>query len=290
VDLLGHLELAWREMSKRNFMRMDSDQNLEVCVGLSTTHHFISGEINLDDLTNGTSHLRMSMRKENPFLKTKGREPHRQKDVWDSAYESNFGSTNVALESINFHIRAHDRKEKNEKKYHNHPVQVVNSSAHGYCINWPSNAPIAIKAGEICGVREAGSTHWSIAVIRWVTHSDNDVTQLGLELISPSASPYGARPIKRTGASEDYLRVLVLPEAPSLKIPMTVLTPRVPFQEGQKVVLSLRGKQTQIQLVKKLNDSGAYNQFEFRKLGGIKEPQAIPTENKTDFDALWKNL
>ena len=288
LDLVNHLVLAWAEMSKRTFMRIESNEELNICIGLSTTHHFVSGEINFEALVQERGARTYTMMQDNPFLK-QDTPQHRQKDVWDSPYENNLGQTNVALESIDFHMQKNETENKESSKYHDHPVKMINSSAHGYCIEWPSNKPAAIKTGEIIGVKEAHSHNWSIAVIRWVKRARDGQTQIGLELLSPSASPYGARVIHKTGSQGDYVRVLVLPEIPMIKMPITLLTPRVPFQVGQKAVINQRGKEVEVQLTKKLNKTGAYNQFEFRKITTAHQLREDP-ENKDDFDSLWNSL
>lgn len=287
-DLVSHLALAWAEMSQRMFMRIESDEVLNICIGLSSTHHFISGETSFEALLQERGARTYTMMQDNPFLKYDTPQ-HRQKDIWDSPYESNLGQTNIALESIDFHIEKNEIENKEHTKYHDHPVKMVNSSAHGYCIQWPNDTSVSIKTGEIIGIKDTHSHHWNIAVIRWVKRDRDGQTQLGIELLSPSASPYGARLINKTGGQNDYVRVLVLPEIAMMKMPITLLTPRVPFHTGQKVILNQRGKEVEVQLTKKLNETGAYNQFEFKKIAANQHLHN-DTSNSDDFDSLWNNL
>ncbi|WP_101758922.1 hypothetical protein [Oceanicoccus sp. KOV_DT_Chl] len=297
LDLLGHLILSWGTVSKRNFMRLENHDNLELCVGLSATHHFVSGELSFEALVEERGAKTYTMQQDNPFLKARS-QLHRQKDVWDSPYESNVGQTSVSIESIDYHIRSNETEEsaKTPEKYRSHSVEMINSSAHGYCIEWPPQTRAMIKTGEIVGIKEVHSHNWNIAVIRWVSHIDNQ-TQLGLELISPGASPYGCRIIRKTGSDAEYVRVLVLPAIPITKQPMTLITPRVPFRSGQKVVLNQRGKEVQLTLTEKLNLTGAYNQFSFKRLNSTIS-KAKPTSKDTlsghdspdDFDSVWGNL
>ena len=294
LDLLGHLILAWGSMSKRTFMRLEANDTLELCVGLSATHHFVSGELSFEALVEERGAKTYTMQHENPFLKVQSQ--LRKKDVWDSPYEANVGQANVSMETIDFHIRDNEQaNSKASQKYSSHSVQMINSSAHGYCIAWPKEAEAFIKTGEIVGIKEASSHNWSIAVIRWVSHPEGEQTQLGLELISPSAAPYGARIIRKTGGAAEYMRVMVLPEIPITKQPVTLLTPRVPFRTKFKVVLNQRGKEVQINLTKKLNDTGAYNQFEFKRVSSTQSSTPGNTQDhdqKTgdDFDSIWGNL
>ncbi len=290
-DLLGHLIQSWGSMSKRTLMRLETEDSLDLCIGLSATHHFVSGELSFEALVEQRGAKTFTMQNENPFLKVQSQQ-HRKKDVWDSPYKANVGQVDVAIESVDYHIRNNEANERaqTKDKYHSHTVQIVNASAHGYCLDWPQNAEAPIKTGEIVGVKQSQSHNWSIAVIRWVCHDNNQHAQLGLELISPSAAPYGARIIHKTGAPAEYMRVLVLPELAATQTPITVLTPRVPFRSGQKVMLNQRAKEIQIQLGNKLNENGAFNQFEFRRLGTTPTSNTDENNSTDDFDSLWGNL
>ncbi|MBL4828035.1 MAG: hypothetical protein JKY66_10050 [Spongiibacteraceae bacterium] len=296
-DLLGHLTSVWSVMSKRTYIRTDADDELQVCVGLSAAHHFVSGELDFDSLVVERGAKAMVGQNENPFLKSSGWD-QRNKDVWDNAYTSNAGQSQVSLESIDYQIRDYEgsKKSTSREKYHNHNVQMINSSAHGYCVQWSHKSVAHIKSGEIVGVRQHAGDQWSIGVIRWVSHSNkSQQTQLGLELISPNASPYGARVVRVKGAPAKYLRALVLPGVPAINRPVTLLTARVPFRVGQKVVLNQRGSEIQVSLSKKLNDVGAYSQFEFRKISakaGVGQEDSSSESKKSDneFDSLWRSL
>jgi cyclic-di-GMP-binding protein len=299
-DLLAHLTQAWSVMSKRTFMRMEGDDVLHVSVGLSATHHFVSGELSFESLVAERGASTFAMQHVNPFM-SKPSTQVRHKDVWDSPYEANVGQTNVPLEEIDYTIRSHESKRKRKttakEKYPRYNVNMINSSAHGYCIEWPTNTAAHIKTGEVIGVKQPSSHNWSIGVIRWVIHNRNQKTQLGLELISPSASPYGARIIHIKGEQAEYSRTLVLPEIPAIKRPVTLLTPRVPFRVGQKVVLNQRGKEVQMTLCKKINDTGAYSQFEFRKLATQAKSRPVEKTDRlglqdddNEFDSLWSSL
>lgn len=296
IDLLGHLVLSWSTMSKRVFMRVEQDEALELTLGLSNTHHFVSGGMSFEALVMERGARTFTSQQGNPFLKVQGQvEETRLKDVWDSPYSGNIGQTQVSLDSIDYYIKKNEAKSDNQKnKYRSHHVRSINSSAHGYCIEWPKDLIAQVKAGEVIGIRESNRKNWSIGVIRWVSRDEKTFIQIGIELISPSASPYGAKVIQKVGESADYSRVLVLPEIPAIKRPFTLLTPRLPFREGQKVILNQRGKQIQIQLTKKLNDVGAYNQFEFRRNGNspgrIKLDQQQAAGGADNFDSLWSSL
>lgn len=287
-DLLGHLILSWGAISKRTFMRLEANEVLEMCIGLSAVHHFLSDQIDFEQLIDEPGAEVYSIEHENPFLKIKSETSHR-KDIWDSPYEANLGQTNVALESIDYHIRGNAEKSRsNTEKYRSHNTRMVNSSSNGYCIQWPSEAVAPIRTGEIVGIKEVHSQNWSVAVIRWVSRDESNQIQIGLKIISPTALPFGTRVIQRVGADHEYMRTLLLPEDPSTQQPLTLLTSRVPFRSGQKVMLTQHGKRRQIRLGKKLNESGAYNLFEVERL--IKPTNSNVETQNSEFESLWGKL
>ncbi len=295
-DLLSHLVLSWGTTSKRNFMRIEVDETLDLCVGLSAAHHFISNKLSLEDLLEDGNARIITNQDENPFLKTQSH-VYRQKDVWDSPYENNFGKTQVSLESLDF--ETHDEKPPSPEemsKYTSNNVPIVNYSSQGYCVKWPESLTAQLKAGEIIGIKDSKMHNWSIADIRWVDHEDEGHTRIGLELISPNASPYGARVIRKKGSPGMFMRVFILPEISVLNRPITLLTPQVSFAEGQKVTLKQRGTEMQVQLGKKINSQRGYSLFELVKTGKAHIVNKPTNDDQKDelqadeLDSIWKSL
>ncbi|HUH37401.1 MAG TPA: hypothetical protein VL027_05600 [Spongiibacteraceae bacterium] len=290
-NLRAHLVLAWSQVSKRIFMRLESTEALDLALGLSTAHHFIGGEIDFGKLTGNDHDSPFIVEKENPFLRSKPVQETLKKDVWDSPYQPNYGLARVSIESIDYHVRTHEpaRSDADKPKFVRFPVTSVNASPGGYRLRWPPSRPAALRTGEIIGLREPHHTAWCIAVIRWVRRLDGESVDIGVELLSPSAVPYGARVVQRSGEVGEMHRVLVLPEVKLLCKPTTLITPHVGFREGQKIDLVQRGSETRVQLTRKIAGTGSYSQFEFRRLASIPSARSEPS-NGDDFDAIWDIL
>ena len=75
---------------------------------------------------------------------------------------------------------------------------------------------------------------WSIAVVRWIRQVRNGGTQMGIEMIARRRSPAASQLLRKTEQSSHYLRALLLPEIAAISRPATVITPRLPFQEGSR--------------------------------------------------------
>jgi len=287
-DFISHLLRCWSQHQVRRSKRLASDNPINICVGLSATHHFISGKVSFETLLCDLETQTFGMEKTNPFIK-EDHHARAPKDVWDSAYQANVGNINVSLESIqqtmqNRHLK--QEVDKDTTKYQHHAVNTINFSATGYCINWRKEVPTQLKPGEIVGLKESRNERWSIAAIRWVENTPNTTPKLGLELLCPSGTPYGAKVLQKTGDQTEYIRVLILPALPNIRQPYTLLTPSVPFKVGQKLILNQLGKEITIHLQEKLNDQGNYCQFTFTS------NQDIPTNNDEmkALDAILDSL
>jgi hypothetical protein len=287
-ELLQHLLHCWSNQKQRQATRFNSDNNIDLCLGLSATHHFISGELSFEALLCDRN-VRSFKLDDNPFLKAQT--TVRSKDIWDSPYQANVGQIDVSLESIQYGGKHKAITEPvSKEKYSHHQASTLNFSATGYCISWPSEVPAQIKPGEIVGLRESRNQEWSIAVIRWAENQQDGAPQLGLELLCPSGAPYGARILHKKGDKTQYMRALVLPEIPLINQPYTLLTAKVPFREGQKVVLNQQGRELTIILGKKINETGNYSQFIFKKADSLLHSDDHHSSKSNGINSLWDSL
>ncbi len=304
AELLQHLAQTWSSTSSRGHVRMDVHEPIEIALGMTATHHFIAGEMDFNLLLNAQGHSKLAMQEENVFLRPKptvaetrnslkGVNP---RDVWSSPYEPRVGAMNVSLEILDYQIREQHQKvsvEKEREKFQSQKVERVNVSPGGLCITWPPHSNVQLRNGEIVGIREKTQKIWSVGIVRWVQLTEVG-PRLGIELLSPTAVPYGARVVNKTGEPGEYQRVLVLPEIKQINQPTTLLAPRLPFRVGQKVSLLRNNKETRVQLTRKINSTAAFNQFEFRRLSAPKNEAAESVANKetreSGFDSLWDAL
>jgi hypothetical protein len=115
---------------------------------------------------------------------------------------------------------------------------------------------------------------------------------MGVELIAPNSQPCGIRQLHKTGAHGDYLRGLFIPEIRAIGQDASVLTPRLPFQVGNKVTINISGNEGKYQLTKRILSTGILSQFQVRKVAHKPvEPdrsQAIGADDS--FESLWRQL
>ncbi len=293
--LLTHLSQALGILAKRNFNRISSQGTLEICVGLSATHYFVAGGKTFNQFVAGNNAQTMQDSNDS------GRFLHnamKREDAWAGAHDA--GPTDDFAQSadtpINFKnsVGATPDSAADRQQPKSHQALLINTSPGGYCVSWESNVPNSLQAGEVLGVREHSNHPWSIAVVRWIRQVRNQGTQVGIELLAPSAAPCGVRLIQKVGNSSEYLRGLLLPEISVVNQAATLITPRLPFQSGSRISLLYDGREDQGTLSRKVSATGSVSQFELKLQNAgtspISSPSASPGTSEDEFDSLWPSL
>jgi hypothetical protein len=299
ADLVKHLLISWSSYTRRTFMRMDSQDSLQVCIGMSNLHFFSANEVEFDDFTRGKTHHTFALDGEkNPFLKQQATLKREDRDLWNMPFRPEPGMANMAVESIDNHIRKFENQAKNtgrQRSYDNYQVEMLNVSAGGYALQWPTEIKASIANGDIMGIRETLHAKWSVGIVSWIRRDGEAIAQLGVKLLGPAAIPYAARVINRSkGASpesqEDFGRVLLLPEIKLIGQPATLLTSKLPFREKQTLQLVQAGRPLTVRLKKLICATGTVNQFDIEILEKPWQEKYEPGTRAERFEALWNSL
>ncbi|KAE9640105.1 molecular chaperone [Pseudomonas sp. PB106] len=279
-DTLQHLHATWGEAAERSFQRTVGQGHLTVCVGMSALHFYLGGERSFSDMLKhpGARAANFSS------AVAKG-----EKDSWSQAFDAapqNNADEFLPYEEIQYdHLVVDENSTDSAPHYPTYALPVINHSPGGYCLAWPNEVPAELQAGEMLGIQDSASLGWSIAVIRWIRQVRGGGTQMGIELVAPHAQPCGLQLVRSRDDHSQYLRGLLLPEISAIDVPATLLAPRLPFQEGSKVLINTQGEEHRAGLDRRVSSTHSFNQFAYRSLetaqnGGSEE----------DFDSLWKSL
>lgn len=294
-DLLQHLGSAWGNASERSFQRSPARGSLQLCIGMSALHYHLAGQRPFTELLQRPDAARSATFKLN----------NAAPDVWAVAFDAQPVNEAGLLpsDSIEFVRPATATPEDTsqsrvESAFPTHEVQMVNHSPGGYCLLWSGETPAQLQAGELLGLRNGADESWSVAVVRWVRQVRGSGTQMGVELIAPHAHPCGLRLLRKTDQGSEYLRALLLPEISVISRAATLIVPRLPFQEGQKVLINQNGEEHRALLRRRQSGSSSYNQYEYQLVGLAAIPQETPVTMRgaqgisggEDFDSLWKSL
>lgn len=295
-NILDHLIASLSIMSLRNFNRTRTSDSLAVCFGLSSTHYHISGERVFEQMLYGDDYIPPAVDPAlaNPFLHASdAADAVEDTDVAAESEAATVAAEQAALEEeMLAQLAQEDAQLPPEERYPILRVPLADASPGGYCLELTDAIPGDIKTGDIAGLKEQQNKDWMIAVIRWVSHSEDEKTFIGLELLSPRAMPYGARILRKTGQQSAPLRVLLLPEIKLVGQPHTLITPRAGFRERQKITLLSRGEEFYIQLQRQVATTGSFSQYDFRY---IKNLEDILEEDKSRapeaaYDSMWNNI
>lgn len=292
VDMLQHAAAAWGDISERTFQRTQGTGSMTLCIGMSALNYYLANGRAFSEI------LKQQVDTTASFKPLSG-EP----DVWASAHDArrvNDWDNGLPFEEIEYPKPASEQDEQANagESYPTFALSIVNHSPGGYCLSWPKEVPSQLQAGEILGIRDTPQQGWSVAVVRWIRQVRGGGTQMGIELIAPHAQSCGLQLVRKAEQNSQYLRALLLPEIAAISRPATLITPRLPFQEGSKVLININGKERRAVLSHKQVSTGSFSQFEYHDLEQKTADHATSVTasgtqrpaGEEDFDSLWKSL
>ena len=281
-DTLHHLQAAWGEAAERSFQRTEGNGILTLCVGMSALHYYLGGERSFSEIlkTSATRKARFDV------------SPGKSNDTWNQAFDATPSGESDLLpyEEIEYPANPSDDDGTGSDNQHHFPtydLPIINHSPGGYCLGWPKEVPEQLQAGEMVGIRDASEQAWSIAVVRWIRQVRNGSMQMGIELIAPHAQPCGLQLVREEKEQKHYLRGLLLPEISAIDLPATMIAPRLPFQEGQHVMINTNGEEHRVGLDRRVTSTHSFNQFAYHQEDAS---TGSGSEAEGDFDSLWKSL
>ena len=283
IDLLQHVAAAWGDVAERTFTRTPGQGHLTVCIGMSALHYYIGGERSFSEILKRPALSQSAQFVPGATTQSWSRptESDRHGDYEEIQYDLPSGEGSGAASASN-----------NDQHFPTYALQIVNHSPGGYCLAWPREVPPQLQAGEMIGIQDTQAQGWSVAVVRWIRQVRSGGTQMGIELVAPHAQPCGLQLVRVSEQNSQFLRGLLLPEIRAIDIPASLLAPRMPFQEGNKVIINTQGEERPAGLGQRMTGTGSFNQFEYHLLEVAKPApagadDAAPEE---DFDSLWKDL
>ncbi len=293
-DLLQHLRAAWGDIAERSFQRVQGQGALTLCVGMSAVHFFLAGQRPFSQVLELPSASRAAVFK-----------PTGSDDVWTKSFDASKKTDwnpGLGFEEIEYSKPAGAETGQADSgaadSYPTYVLPLVNHSPGGYCLSWPKEVPSQLQAGELLGIQASPAQGWSLAVVRWIRQVRGGGTQMGIELISPHAQACGLQLVRKAEQSSQYLRALLLPAISAISRPATLITPRLPFQEGNKVTININGQEKRAHLTRRQTSSPSFSQFEYTSVDRPPTEQGKPVTSpnsgvsggEEDFDSLWKSL
>jgi hypothetical protein len=318
-DVLRLVVLTWSGRSKRVFSRNRANNTLTITLGLSASHQLISELLRINpemqlkgycsSATNAVfdpniseEHLSQLTEPEmdvpaefdRPLVLNSLTAREMTSDVWDPDQASK------AI-GYDYNIRLwYEQKEKERTKeaYVAEPYNCsnVNESAGGYCLVGQmesTDSTAKVQIGEIVGIRDTVNSDGlsvEIGVVRRIKNADNGL-ELGVQKLSPCAEVVGVCKYNLNQRQEKYTRALVLPAMKSINRPVTLLTHTI-HKVNDQLIINKYGYCTHVKLVKLLECTGVYCQFEFAiiKILGFEHENSADAKTPEELDSMWTLL
>ena len=281
--LLNHLLHAWGGMKERSFRRTQNSGDIQVAIGLVSSHFFCARDKSFPFLLKQWN-VELA---ENQPKKT-------STDVWDHSFDAgnNFtpDSENIAFDSIAFISKNADDEEDTGPKGKELTAQIENTSPGGYGILLET-PPSTVQTGELVVIREPRINTWALGSIRWIRTRHNQPAQLGIELLAPKAEAVAVRMLNKTGENGEYLRGIRLPALPAVAQEETLILPILPFKVGSKAELVDEKMQQRIQLVKRQMTSRSFAQYQYQSLTQVfTDTKKDDNDGDDEFASIWDKL
>ena len=233
-DLISHLVNTWLETSDRQQHRRKTTSVVDICVGLTECHYYLAGEQDFSTFLE-------EARKANP----KG---------WPAT--SSYASLN------GFTLSERAKATRQRADFVPTRVTVQNISTGGYCLYWQDNMPHNATAGQLLGIRDAGTQDWNLGVVRWIRQL-RGASQMGLQLLALEAKPVATSIRYSRGGYSDFMRGLQLAPYGADRTAATLLTAAAPFQEFSKIQLKSGSQTLSVNLDQCIFSNNTLRQFDF---------------------------
>lgn len=256
--LLQHLLACLDAGSSAGNTRLNTQGDIQLVLGLRSVHFHLNERKPFESLV-AAQNLGKAP-KDSPFLQQAPQDP------WSSAHDTaenqSIGYTQlVELETD----LSTSLEEELDRRHPIHPLKLVNTNANGYSLYWPGTAPSQLRTGELVALKEQAASAWQPGFIRLIREV-NGGHQLSIELLGGRLQPCAIKPIIKIGPAVEYLPGFLIPELKVLGAPPSLITPLLPFREGQKVSISTRQGLQRGKLEQLLSSPGEFNQFRLDQL------------------------
>jgi cyclic-di-GMP-binding protein len=137
--------------------------------------------------------------------------------------------------------------------------QVLNISAGGCALRKFSSSQASARIGDVVAMKNSKNKQWELAVLRWANVNELNQLDVGLELISPSASAITAKFDNSTLEGE----ALLLPELSGLKQAASIISARGFCKVGDNLLLKSNINPTKIVINKLVERTARFERFQY---------------------------
>jgi hypothetical protein len=277
-NVLQIIAKAWSNFSQRVMERSPRSGDIQVTLGLTSTHAHIVGDKPFPQFeSTSISETFTTLPRESNLDKT------------DYALDDK----QLATEQDSVDILSLSNKNASQDITSKYPIydwQIINVSPQGYCLQTDSrHVATPFEAGELVGLHQTSQQvgHWRVGAVRWVKKVNHHQFQLGIMILGPSAIPVAIQIAEST--SKRYFRALILPELYSAQKANTIIIPAFDLAENDQLFVFYNDHQINIKLTEPIYLNDKFYQFKYEV---IEELSLIKTDNanKDDLESIWDYL
>ncbi len=258
---------VWNNKEQRKFSRVEANERLIAAIGINDILHAIRSD----------------------KYPTMDGEQIIKKLTEDEAAKTTPG---ISLSTTQFNI-----KPKNDTWYKTtitdprypdswHYWRLINTSAGGYGLLWEANSASRAQVGDVIALRENenGRFQWRMGQIVRLRHNEKEQLIAGVKMLAPRTVIATVEDIESQATRfESPFEIIMLPGMKTFKQPPSILAAKNSFKVGDRLIVSMLGKQLTVKL-KTIGDSQTFfSQYYYQSSQLMDKP-----DEKVEFETLWQ--
>lgn len=218
LDMLKRMMRNWGLAVRRSRSRFKSRGECFVASGIRAIHYFSSGQTPFTQP--GEDNYKSDKPVHTPNAENfSGKENVESSDAVGYIDLDSVAGVNTPEKNV---IRR--RAGQGESNFRVEQWRIADESAGGMRILHDDTIGAGIRVGDLLGIQDKNNPHaWRIGAARWLKTPSKSRIEIGLEMISPDASPVAIRFLDKTDM--DFCQALLIPPMPALKRPATLIMP-----------------------------------------------------------------
>lgn len=262
LEMLKRMMRNWGLAVKRSSSRIKVRSDCFVASGIRAIHYFSSGQtpfVSPDQSQSGQA--------------GSGRQsPVEVPDASNPAQDGN-NADYIDLDSVGSNSSSDKKKTKvsvSESVFRVEQWRIADESAGGMKILHDDTIGAVVRVGDLLGVQDRNNSQaWRIGAARWLKTPSKSRVEVGLEMLSPDASPVAIRFLGKE--KMDYSQALLVPPMPALKRPATLIMPAGFFMRDKPFELvEADGTHRKIKSLELLERTNSYEHIVFADMASDK--------------------
>lgn len=281
-DMLLRLERAWGARTERQTPRAPRLSQVQMAVGLSAVHHFVSGRTPFTPEQDEIRfHTGRHTTKKGPELSLLPKEYEPWKSEEEEArlkhgilkprtsrFDANDNERDVWMKifSAPSNTSAVPAQDAAEPAYASSPWRQKNESPGGLSLFCNKDCRVRVRVGELVALKSADASEdaWRVGAIRWLRMQAEDVMEMGIMILCDDARAVAVRSVKGAGKGGEYFRGLLAPGHARADPAATLVTPASIYDVDTVLAVNQRTELFYARLTALLEPTKSFSQFSYQ--------------------------